>query len=320
MTLVKICGITNLEDALLSVKFGADMLGFNFYKKSPRYVSAETAKGIIDQLPQDTFKVGVFVNETAERIVEVDKLAGLNAIQLHGEESAEFVAKLKAMTASEVIKAFRVSPDFGPEDVQKCPADAILLDTYSTKERGGTGETFNWDLASELVKRVSHVYLAGGLNPDNIANALLRVKPFAVDVCSGVESRAGIKDKIKLINFIEIVRFSPKMEGGPLDLFTILRIFRSRPKLYFPSKSITQLCSFICGYFSGLEEARSKKKDYHDFFQGFARWLHLEYGSFDVSIFAFARYSLKRTNDDEESAFDLFFALLEEFRLDKGTK
>jgi len=320
MTLVKICGITNLEDALLSVKFGADMLGFNFYDKSPRYVTAETAKQIIDQLPQNIFKVGVFVNETAERIAEVDELLGLNGIQLHGEESPEFVTKLKTMTASEVIKALRVSPDFRPEDIQKYDADAILLDAYSEKGRGGTGETFSWDIASELGKTVPTLYLAGGLSPDNIADALLRVKPFAVDVCSGVESQAGLKDKVKLINFIEIVRFSPKLKDGPLDLLAMLRVFRSRPKLYFPSKSITQLCSFVCGYFSGVAEASSKKEDYRDFFHRFARWLDLDHGSFDVSIFAFSSYTLKRTDDDEEEAFDLFFALLEEFKLDQGIK
>src|SRR5213075_1317347 len=143
MTKVKICGITNLEDALLSIKFGADALGFNFYEKSPRYIRPEKAREITDQLPHNIFKVGVFVNKNLNEITLIAKAEGLNAIQLHGEESPEFAAELKTKSGLEIIKAFRVSSDFKPGDILKYKVDAILLDAYSPNEHGGTGETFD---------------------------------------------------------------------------------------------------------------------------------------------------------------------------------
>jgi phosphoribosylanthranilate isomerase len=152
MTKVKICGITNLEDALLAAEFGADALGFNFYPKSPRYISPEKALEIVRQLPKKVLKVGVFVNESMEKISEIAEIAALNSIQLHGEESAEFARKLKAKTNLEIIKAFRVSPEFEPEEVLQYEVDAVLLDAYSPKEHGGTGETFDWEIAKKVQK------------------------------------------------------------------------------------------------------------------------------------------------------------------------
>ena len=178
MTKVKICGITNLEDALVSAKFGADALGFNFYEKSPRYISPEKAREIIEQLPKEILKVGVFVNESLEKIVEIAKTAKLDAIQLHGEETPEFVRELKQKTNLEIIKAFRVSPDFKPEDVLKYEMDAILLDAYSPKEHGGTGETFDWEIAKKVQKIFPKMYLAGGLSAENILEAVEKVKPI----------------------------------------------------------------------------------------------------------------------------------------------
>jgi phosphoribosylanthranilate isomerase len=208
MTKVKICGITNLEDALLSSKFGADALGFNFYKKSPRYISPEKAREIIEQLLPRVLKVGVFVNESLDEICAVAKLAKLDAIQLHGEETPEFTRELKAKTNLKIVKAFRVSPEFKPEDVLQFETDAILLDTYSPKEHGGTGETFDWEIAKKVQEIFPKMYLAGGLSQSNIANAILQVKPFAVDACSCLEIKKGKKDKADLINFLNNVHFS----------------------------------------------------------------------------------------------------------------
>lgn len=202
MTKVKICGITNLEDALLSAKFGADALGFNFYEKSPRYITPETAKGIIDQLPENVLKVGVFVNELLENIIQIVETAGLEAIQLHGEETPGFVSELKTRTGLEIIKAFRVSSEFTPEDVLKYDVDAILLDSYSMHLRGGTGRSVDWEIAKRVREVFPRTYLAGGLSPENVTAAKEIVAPFAVDACSSIESEPGKKDNLKLRRFI----------------------------------------------------------------------------------------------------------------------
>lgn len=201
MTRIKICGITNLEDALLSAKLGADALGFNFYENSPRYIAAEKAREIIKELPEEILKVGVFVNEDLENIIEIAKTAGLDAVQLHGEEPPEFVRQLKQKSNLEIIKAFRVSPEFQPEDVLKYETDAILLDAYSPKEHGGTGKTFDWEIAKRVQEIFPKMYLAGGLSNENIAEAVHSVKPLAVDACSSLEKTKGQKDLQKLKGF-----------------------------------------------------------------------------------------------------------------------
>jgi phosphoribosylanthranilate isomerase len=208
MTKVKICGITNLKDALVSAKFGADALGFNFYPKSPRFISPEIAREIIEQLPENILKVGVFVNESLEKIAETAETAKLDALQLHGEETPEFAKELKKQTKLEIIKAFRVSPEFKPEDVLRYEVDAILLDAYNPKEHGGTGETFDWEIAKEVQNIFPKMYLAGGLSQDNVAGAIAEVKPFAVDACSGLESEKGRKDQAQTVNFITKVKKS----------------------------------------------------------------------------------------------------------------
>ncbi len=202
MTKVKICGITNLNDALLSAKFGADALGFNFYKKSPRFISPEKAREIIERLPPEILKVGVFVNESLDKICETAETVKLDAIQLHGEETPEFSRELKAKTNLEIIKALRVSENFRAEDVLQYEVDAVLLDAYSTKEHGGTGETFDWEMAKKVQEIVSKLYLAGGLSAENVAEAVTKVKPFAVDACSLLEREKGLKDSAKVRDFI----------------------------------------------------------------------------------------------------------------------
>jgi len=206
MTKVKICGITNLEDALLSAKFGADALGFNFYEKSPRYILPEKACEIIEQLPAKILKVGVFVNESLEKIIEIAEIAKLDTLQLHGEETPGLARELKAKTSLEIIKAFRVSPEFQPEDVLRYEVDAVLLDAYSRDEYGGTGETFDWEIAKKVQEIFPKMYLAGGLSQDNIANSIFEVRPFAVDACSCLEATKGRKNLRKLEDFLLAVK------------------------------------------------------------------------------------------------------------------
>lgn len=206
MTTVKICGITNLNDALLSAELGADELGFNFYGKSPRYILPDAARVIVSELPENISPVGVFVNESIETILDIATQVGLSAIQLHGDEDTDFVNRLRHRSGLRIIKAIRVAPVFQPKDAAKYEADAILLDGYSARERGGTGDTFDWGIALQVSRLVPRLYLAGGLSPDNVGEAVRRVHPFAVDVCSRIESTPGIKDAGKLASFINAVK------------------------------------------------------------------------------------------------------------------
>jgi len=203
MVKVKICGITNLEDALLSIDCGADILGFNFFEKSPRYVAPQNAAGIIDKIPNDILRVGVFVNMETYRIDEFVQLLKLDAVQLHGDESADFVSELKRETDAKVIKAFRVSSDFMVERVLDFQTETVLLDKFSNEHYGGTGERFDWKIAHDVKGLDVEIFLAGGLTPENVAEAVQNVRPYAVDVASGVESSPGKKDPKKLEAFIK---------------------------------------------------------------------------------------------------------------------
>lgn len=207
-TKVKICGITNLEDALLAVKFGADELGFNFYKKSQRYISPDAARKIIDELPPNILKVGVFVNESIDSIDRIAKVACLDTIQLHGDEDFSCVSRVRKRTGLQVIKALRITSESVIGDAMDYDSDAILLDSYSSSERGGTGETADWDVAQEVGIFVPHaqLYLAGGLSAVNVAEAIRKVRPYAVDACSRLESAPGKKDPEKLEKFISAAK------------------------------------------------------------------------------------------------------------------
>jgi phosphoribosylanthranilate isomerase len=323
MTKVKICGITNLEDARLSVKFGADALGFNFYPKSPRYITPEIARKIIEQLPKEILKVGVFVNESLEKIAEIAETAKLDALQLHGEETPEFAKELKAKTGLEIIKAFRVSPEFKPGDVLKYEVEAILLDAYNPKEHGGTGETFDWEIAKRMQEIFPKMYLAGGLTHENIVTAIRNIKPFFVDVCSGVESKKGKKDKVKLINFIKSVKNENKVkvfynlkEQKIRNIYDLLDAIQPRPALFFGKKSIVRLNAFLNGYFFASKdfEIDFDWKKFHSIsFQNYIA----KHFDWDESTVGWANIILEECNNDEEKAFDLFFALLEEFKLEK---
>ncbi len=206
MTLVKICGITTSADAHAAADAGADMLGFNFYRASPRYVSLELARSIIGELPDNVASVGVFVNEPLKSVIESVDLTGIRSVQLHGDEGPEYVDSLRKQCSVTVIKAFRVSDRRSLGTVADYKADAILLDAYTPGEFGGTGNTFEWKLAAEITGRVKQLYLAGGLNVQNVAEAIRQVRPFAVDTASGVESSPGIKDKAKVAAFINAAK------------------------------------------------------------------------------------------------------------------
>jgi phosphoribosylanthranilate isomerase len=204
MVLVKICGITNTEDALAAVEVGADLLGFNFYARSPRYVSPQDARRVVESLPERVQCVGVFVNEAGPEAVErVAREAGVGAVQLHGDESPEFCARLSGL---QTIKALRVGPTFAVERAAEYPTDAIMLDAYVADSWGGTGHTFDWALARRTREAVNKLFLAGGLNHENVAEAIGTVRPYAVDVCSGVESSPGRKDAELMRRFVEAVR------------------------------------------------------------------------------------------------------------------
>ena len=196
MTRVKICGITNLEDARLAVKYGADALGFVFYEGSPRHVFPETVREIISHLPPFVTTVGVFVNAPPQEIREVMDLAGLDVVQLHGDEPQE-----ECSLFPRVIKAFRVRELSDIERLKGYSVSAYLLDAYDPEVPGGTGQTFNWDIAVEA-KKYGPIILAGGLTPENVADAVSRVRPYAVDVSSGVEAQKGKKDHEKMRLFI----------------------------------------------------------------------------------------------------------------------
>jgi len=203
MTRVKVCGITNVEDALAALDAGADMLGFNFYARSPRYVSPAEARKIIERLPEGVTSVGVFVNEPSPADVErIAREAGLGAVQLHGDETPEFCQELRGLTT---IKALRVGAGYNVESAAAYDTDALLLDAYVVGERGGTGHTFDWTLATLTRERVPRLFLAGGLNPDNVVAAVAAVRPYAVDVCSGVETAPGRKSHELMRRFMKAV-------------------------------------------------------------------------------------------------------------------
>ena len=204
MTKIKICGITNSEDASYAVDLGTDALGFVFYKESPRYVSKEVARDIICSLPPFVSTVGVFVNENEERINEISQFCSLDIIQLHGNESPDFCAKFN----KRLIKALRIEEGVDLEFISLYNVCAILFDTYYKEIYGGGGKAFNWQLASVAKGYAKRVILAGGLNPDNVFNAIQMVKPYGVDVSSGVEYEPGKKDYNKLKKFIKIAKES----------------------------------------------------------------------------------------------------------------
>jgi phosphoribosylanthranilate isomerase len=203
MVKVKICGITNYEDALFAVESGADALGFIF-ADSPRRILPEAARGIIRRLPPFIKSVGVFVNEAPERITEIVSLCGIDLIQLHGKESPDVCAQFMPR----VIKAIAVKDDSVLKDIPSYRGNVkgLLLDTYSEKMAGGVGKVFNWDLAIKIREMGMPIILAGGLRPSNVVAAISIVRPYAIDVNSGVEERPGKKRHVLIKELFEKLR------------------------------------------------------------------------------------------------------------------
>jgi phosphoribosylanthranilate isomerase len=211
MVMVKICGITNGTDARRAVKAGADFLGFNFYPKSPRYIEPSKARQIARRLPAKVSVVGVFVNESEETMLEIARTVGLDFLQLHGDESPELVSRLKRTVP--VIKAIRVRNSFRPANLARFEnSDALLLDGFNARQRGGTGKTFGWDIVRRA-NRYGKIFLAGGLKPENVADAIRIAEPYAVDVCSGVEMEPGKKDPTRLKALMQAVKNSQAAPG-----------------------------------------------------------------------------------------------------------
>jgi phosphoribosylanthranilate isomerase len=196
---VKICGITNIDDALAAVDFGADALGFVFFKGSPRYISYDNASRIIGRLPSFVTTIGVFFNEKPKQVQKALALTGTDVIQFHGDEPPEMCD-----IPRRVIKAIRVKSleSLDPLIHYRDKVSAFLLDTFTPDVFGGTGQIFNWDIAV-YAKQFGKIILAGGLTPANVAAAIDHVRPYGVDVSSGVESEKGKKDHKKMKAFIE---------------------------------------------------------------------------------------------------------------------
>jgi len=204
MTLIKICGITNLPDALVAVEAGADALGFNFYRPSPRYIEPAAARAIIEQLPQEILTVGVFVNApTPELVKETARESGVQAVQLHGDESPDYCRALGDMY---VIKALAADSDFELARVSSYEVSALMLDAKHEKLRGGTGQVIDWSLAKKVAELSDRLFLAGGLAPENVADAIRTVRPYAVDACSSLEKVPGQKNYERVRAFILAAR------------------------------------------------------------------------------------------------------------------
>ncbi len=201
--LVKICGITNLQDALASVEFGADALGFNFYPKSHRYVAPEKVAKILEEVPPGIWKVGVFVNEPEQNVKDLSAALDLDFLQFHGDETPSYCEQF----STPYWKAFRLKDEKTLELMKKYKCEYYLVDTFIAQSYGGTGVTGNWDLAREA-KKAGKIILAGGLTPENVAVAIRTVGPDGVDVASGVEEKPGRKDAAKIERFISNVKES----------------------------------------------------------------------------------------------------------------
>lgn len=208
MTFVKLCGIRNLEDALMCLEAGADALGFNFYLPSPRYIEPHAVRRIIDHLPSHILTVGVFVNEeTPESVEDIANESGVGALQLHGDESPDYC---RALGGRFVIKVLAVNDDFEAEYALAYDVQAIMLDAFDRK-RGGTGRVIDWPLARRTRELVPKLFLAGGLSPENVNAAISAVAPYGVDACSALESSPGKKDPARVRAFVNRVRSDPSL-------------------------------------------------------------------------------------------------------------
>ena len=199
-TIIKVCGLTQVDEALACVELGVQWLGFNCYQGSKRYLPPEAIAAIVGKLPPAVQTVGVFVNASAKEIEETLQQTGLHIAQLHGDESPGFAHALQAPW----FRAFRVADDLAEEEIRSYGQELFLLDAAKTGQFGGTGHAFDWKVATRL-RDHGKLLLAGGLRPDNVEEAVFQVRPFGVDVASGVESAPGRKDPQKVANFVTAV-------------------------------------------------------------------------------------------------------------------
>ena len=200
MTKIKICGITNLGDALAALKLGIDALGFVF-AESPRSVTSDTVEQIVSEIAVPVLKVGVFVNEEIEKVQQIFEKCSLNYVQLSGHEDRDYIEKLTVPT----IKVFKVKDQTVLKEIPQYDLNLFMLDSFNENQKGGTGKIFNWNIAREA-RKFGRVILSGGLTPENVFSALQQVEPYGVDVSSGVEELPGKKDKKKLEQFVKEVR------------------------------------------------------------------------------------------------------------------
>jgi phosphoribosylanthranilate isomerase len=206
MVLVKVCGITSLDDALATADAGADALGFNFYPRSPRFIEPGMARTIVDHLQKnypDLLLVGVFVNENLDAIRRIAAVAGISVLQLHGNETPEYC---NALQAFDLIKVFSAGEKFAPETVLAYDVQAIMLDAVDQKAFGGTGKLGDWSAARVTRDLFPRLFLAGGLYAENVADAISQVNPYAVDACSRLESSPGRKDYARMRAFVNAAR------------------------------------------------------------------------------------------------------------------
>lgn len=199
---VKICGITNLRDAKAAIDAGADLLGFNFYPESPRYISPDKVRRLVSKLPTFIDTVGVFVNAEVDEVKSIARNCRLDWVQLHGDETPGFCASLDELHFK-VIKAIRVKDSADIEYAHNFSTDALLLDAYHPDQYGGSGKSFNWKMALRMIGHLyGRVFLAGGITPENVAEAVT-LGIYGIDVCSGIESRPGKKDYKKMRKLFE---------------------------------------------------------------------------------------------------------------------
>jgi phosphoribosylanthranilate isomerase len=209
---IKICGVTNANDARACVELGSDMIGFNFYPASPRYIEPALVRRIVDGLPERICAVGVFVDADPGEVRKIVKTAGIRCVQLHGHAAPESCGELAR--EFRVIRALSTDKRFEPEHTAAFPDCDVLLDAYHPELRGGTGQTCNWSAAQAAMRYTRFLILSGGLNGRNVGQAIAAVMPNAVDVCSGVESAPGVKDRRSLEQFISAVRAASPMTSA----------------------------------------------------------------------------------------------------------
>lgn len=209
MARIKICGITNVQDALWAANLGVDFIGLNFYKQSLRKVSLAMAKNIVNELPSFVKVIGVFVDEDLRTVRKIVSVCHLDMVQFHGNESPQCCSEIYFPNAElKIIKAFRIKDENSLQNMGEYSdfVNYYLLDTYVPEKAGGTGETFNWEFALKAKKFGRPIFLSGGLTPDNVKEAIEKVHPFSVDVASGVEKTPRRKSYEKMKEFIQKVR------------------------------------------------------------------------------------------------------------------